>query len=374
MPSSLLIVALGGGGDSITAHLLASHFLQKGMTVSVASLAWERFIKDPLPGPRRCVELSALKSVGKNVGEVMPATAFPSGELINQAVLVQADPRIQHFILNPHEGVTGLVAALHDLRKYLGTPQLMAVDIGGDVLATEPLPTLSSPLADAMLASAIYQIDPATRVYIGGLGLDGEIPLERLNSAIQEHQQAGYIIDTHLADLSLVTPLTDLLDKRLLDTEMTALYLRAHQGMRGQVLVRDAGCIVTVGAESRRCYIYPAAAIYEHINPLPKALHATRSILEASDFIESLGFSSEFTYETKKHASSTHRYPDMDETLLAKQILSLLPELRSGAIDYVAERHLSERLKASIASVRKVTSQLAAKDQIRLTPPFVPLH
>ena len=368
---SILVVALGGGGDSVAAHLIASDLIASGADAYVVSLAWERFVIDPLPGPRRCSELADLISIDDLVGEVTSRTSFPSGARINQSVLVQSWPEIRHFILDPYLGVQGLIVGLKILGSYLGITKMIGVDVGGDVLADHPLPTIRSPLADAMLASSLYCVDPDTKIYVCGAGLDGEIPMEQMHIAISNHLQLNYVIGFYTAPLELVERLISLLRQRLINTEMTGLYLYAHQGMRGNVLVRDAGSIVTVGLDTTVGLIYSARAICEKINPLPIALCETTSIQEASNVVEKHGFLSELTIENDLYEKFSHQYQKSDQQLSTDSILTLLSELvrDNKNINYVAERYISHALKASLSSVRAVLHSMA--DQLEILPPFV---
>ncbi|MFT3742278.1 MAG: DUF1152 domain-containing protein [Gammaproteobacteria bacterium] len=368
---TVLVVALGGGGDSVTAHLLATDWIARGFEACVASLAWERFVTDPLPGPRHCSELSCLTEITNTVGEVTATTAFPAGIKINQATLVQSFPNIRHFILDPYGGVSGLISDLRYLCHVLSISKIIGVDVGGDVLANHPFPSLRSPLADAMLVASIYAIDPDASIYVCGMGLDGEIPMDYLNFSISEHLQSNDISGFYTAPLNLVENLVPLVKKRLIHTETTALYLYAHHGMYGNVLVRDAGSIVRVGIESTIGLIYSARNICEKINRLSLLLIGTRSIEEASHIVKQQGFLCEFFYENELYKKHEHKYLQYNEKLSIETLCFFLSSLNKN-ISYVAERHIAHMLKTSVHSIQNVLSSIG--DQSNMFPPFLRVH
>src|SRR5438874_863066 len=82
-----LIVALGGGGDIIAAYLLGDLLAKRGLRPVFASLAWERFVKDPPPGPRRPGELTGVELVDPSLGKSSAVCSFASGARTNQGFL-----------------------------------------------------------------------------------------------------------------------------------------------------------------------------------------------------------------------------------------------------------------------------------------------
>lgn len=60
-----LFFAVGGGGDVASAAMLALATRRLGVKAYVASVAWERFIIDPVPGPIRLVEIVGGRQLGE---------------------------------------------------------------------------------------------------------------------------------------------------------------------------------------------------------------------------------------------------------------------------------------------------------------------
>jgi hypothetical protein len=61
-----LIVALGGGGDIITFWAI---FGKTWARPVFASLAWQRFVKNQQPGPRRSGELTDVELVDRSLAQ-----------------------------------------------------------------------------------------------------------------------------------------------------------------------------------------------------------------------------------------------------------------------------------------------------------------
>ncbi|MFZ8783071.1 MAG: DUF1152 domain-containing protein, partial [Desulfurococcaceae archaeon] len=55
--SRVLAVAIGGGGDVAATAMIASALERSGHRSVLASIAWERYIYDPVPGPVRLDEV-----------------------------------------------------------------------------------------------------------------------------------------------------------------------------------------------------------------------------------------------------------------------------------------------------------------------------
>src|SRR5690348_2367980 len=103
-----LVVALGGGGDVIAAYLWGDLLSRRGLTPIVASLAWERFVKDPLPGPRSLIELSGVEMVSEYLGRSTAECRFPCGNRTNQGSLTVELGLINNYLLEPGGGVQSL--------------------------------------------------------------------------------------------------------------------------------------------------------------------------------------------------------------------------------------------------------------------------
>src|SRR4051794_20702719 len=179
----VLLVAAGGGGDVIGAVMVAETLGLTQQDASVATLAWERLLVDPVPGPRSVNDFEGLLQRG-NTFEVLPSTRAcePYGSLLPR---LRRDLGYQQFLLDPRAGVSGLVTQLQALEALSNGPrEVWLVDVGGDVLATGAESGLRSPLCDALTLAATAQLSGEPRLLLAGPGLDGELTPEELGERL----------------------------------------------------------------------------------------------------------------------------------------------------------------------------------------------
>lgn len=368
METKEIIIALGGGGDVITATARASSSCSV-----VASLSWEKMIVDPFPGPRTANDLTNIQKLGDFSGIVTEYTAFPSGALTTQAQLFKLFPDVPQVILDPWKGVQGLIKGLEDIQREFGVSSLVGIDVGGDLLASAPSPILSSPMIDAMLTSATWNIQKNASIEIYGLGLDGEIDDAEIWSTVNDHLNNGLIEDLMTLSLREVHKLVELIDRGELASEVSSLFCRAHFGMRGTVLMRDGGLRVKVGPESVVGYKYAVDKIVSSVNPLCKLVSDTHSLEEASQKLLTIGYRTELedqilladSFPKKNNAELDVR------SALHDALIKLRTKSKYSDVDYVSDRYLAKMVNAPVGQVRMVLGQNIEDWNIQLFHPFV---
>jgi len=369
----VLVLALGGGGDAVSAAILAESLSRRGLIPVIAGLAWERYVKDPNPGPRRPGDLCEIKMVTNVLGEVTAHTAFPNGAYINQAILT-SQFGIQHsFVLDPYGGTRSIIAGLMFLDSMFNFHEVWGVDVGGDILAEESMDSLRSPLADALMLAALYELWRDASVAIVGIGVDGELPRDIWEKIVAQHFQAEYVKDVLILSYSEIRKAASLFDRRALDSEATAIVVRAYCGLRGNVLIRDAGSIVKVDFSTLPVMVYRAEDIYTRINMLPKVLSKSTSLEQASRIVEEHGYLSELRYEQDKANSILKPYSVVAQNELLPKVLHLLDhsDAYGSEIHLVSERFVAEKLKVDIACVREVIDNLHKDGRVQSLPPFI---
>ena len=180
-----LYVAAGGGGDAIAAYAIA-RALHDERAPAVASYSWDRFVLDPAPGPRRAKDFDDLTHHEAECWEVTRQTRLRSGARSTLTIGAGlTDGR--WFLLDPHRGAVGVREQLDAIADIIGADELVAVDVGGDILTHCDEPGLRSPLADSLTLAALTGADLPATVVVAGPGLDGELPAalveERCRSA-----------------------------------------------------------------------------------------------------------------------------------------------------------------------------------------------
>jgi hypothetical protein len=366
-----LVVALGGGGDVIAGYMLSDIFLRRGLRPILVSLAWERLAKDPLPGPRSLNELSGLEMISESLGRSTESCAYPSGSVTNQGALTANLGIQENYIVEPSGGVRSVLAGLRELRQRFAIEEVWGIDVGGDVLAGEPLPSLTSPLADALMLAALTAFDPRARVAVVAPGIDGELPSHIWKSLLRDHIAKGMVVDWCTFYGESIRTIGELLDHRSVDSEVTAAVVRAYQGLAGTLVMRDSGVLVEVGLACLPIAVYRAHDIFHTINHIARVISDAESLDLASDRLEKCGYFSELRFERAK-ASKYHSYPLRDGDIIADRVFQQITDAHANlGADYVAERFVSDRLRVHIRSVQEAVSILQRQGRVTCAAPFL---
>jgi hypothetical protein len=331
-----LLVAAGGGGDAIAAAALST--LAPDEAVAIATMAWDRLLIDPLPGPRSAADFTRLESrqgwwqVTSHSRPIAPAgSTLPriAGEIPFPLVL-----------LDPTRGANGMRQQIQNAATELHADHIRLVDVGGDLLGQPGDPGLRSPFADALTAASCLTL-PA-KAWIAGPGLDGELTENLVWQRAAEHATVRTL------DLEIWKPYLPIL--RWHPTEATALLASATSGLRGRVEIRDAGLPVPLTDRSPTVLEVDLAAVAE-INPLVPLLAGTESIAAAEHLAVQLLGATELQAERAKAAKPRPHRPSPADALAA------LPEwelaARSRNIDFVTYRRIAEALgHTEVAALR----------------------
>ena len=81
----MLVLGIGGGGDVIGALAVARRCEQLGAEFVLGGVAWERFARDPRPGPRALSEIRGAERLGRHAALAAPETATIDGVLFSEA-------------------------------------------------------------------------------------------------------------------------------------------------------------------------------------------------------------------------------------------------------------------------------------------------
>ncbi|GAB7043973.1 MULTISPECIES: DUF1152 domain-containing protein [Catenuloplanes] len=322
-----LLVAAGGGGDAIAAAAMAG-FAPDG-AVGIATLAWDRLIIDPLPGPRGAADFTGLH---RHTGwwQVMPGSRpiAPAGSTLPR---LAAELPLPLILLDPYDGARGLRAQIISAAATLGAGHVRVIDVGGDLLGRPGDAGLRSPLADALTGSACVDL-PGAAAWIAGPGVDGEL------SAALVLQRTGDATIRRL-DPEAWKPILPIL--RWHPTEASALLASATLGLRGTVEIRDAGLPVHLDDTSPVVHEMSMHAV-SGINPLLAALTDTASFTEAEQIAIQILGGTELDIERRKAARPR---PRSQPSAAVFDELSMWEETARGrGVDYVTYRRLAEAL------------------------------
>lgn len=361
--TSALYVAAGGGGDVIAAAILAS-IRDTSEPAVIASLAWDRLIIDPIPGPRTFADFTGLRHHGPLAAEITPDTRPipPAGSLLPR---LASELSARLFLLDATNSVPGLADQLTAIAAATGRSRLVLVDVGGDLVAEGTEDTLRSPLADFLLLSACLTSKLPLTALVAGPGLDGELPeADVIARCVLLGAEQRYVLSRQH-----VQPFRHLFTWH--PSEATGLLVAAAAGRRGVVEVRDAGLHVPLTARSPTVYAIPGES-FPGTAVLIDKLTLTTSLTEAEAAVRATRGRTEIDYERRKASQrrTAHGPTIYEETELHAMIdLATDAANRRGA-DFVTIRRLSEILGMSGIQAASLPTSLATYDPRRYDPPL----
>ncbi|MEV0133992.1 DUF1152 domain-containing protein [Dactylosporangium sp. NPDC050688] len=261
---TLMIAA--GGGDAIAAAALGADPAIDA--VGVATMAWDRLLVDPLPGPRCAADFHGLtRRAGYSVVTVRTRPIAPAGSTLPR---LAGDLDVPIVLLDPTAGAVGMREQLSNAARDLGAETVTLVDVGGDLVGRPGDAGLRSPLADALTAAACTDL-PA-RAWIAGPGLDGELPEQVVLERLGDRPPRASLTAEHWKDFLAILSWHP--------SEATALLAAASLGARGAVEIRGAGLLVPLTDLSPAVYELSLSEVTE-INPLIRPLSESTSLAQA---------------------------------------------------------------------------------------------
>jgi hypothetical protein len=322
-----LLVAAGGGGDAIAAAALSA--LAPDEAVGIATMAWDRLIIDPLPGPRSAADFRALEK-RRGWWRVTPHSrpVAPAGSTLPR---LAGEIPLPLVLLDPTRGAHDMRQQIENAATELSADHIRLVDVGGDLLGQPGDTGLRSPFADALTAASCRTLP--SKAWIAGPGLDGELTENLVWRRAAKHATV------HTLDPEIWKPYLPVLDWH--PTEATALLASATHGIRGTVEIRDAGLPVYLTDRSPTVLEIDLTTVAE-INPLVPLLAGTESLTEAECLaVQTMG-TTELQTERAKAAKAKRHQPPVTAALTS------LPEWELAAqgrgIDFVTYRRIAEAL------------------------------
>ncbi|HIQ23684.1 MAG TPA: DUF1152 domain-containing protein [Pyrodictium delaneyi] len=301
-PRCVLVLSTGGGGDIATASMLAEALRREGVDAVVAASLWERFVRDPNPGP---VPLSSLAGAeplaGGDAARLFPGcAAFRGGYVFEPAACKVASllRGLPVYAVNTWGGELAIRRAVEEIATIHGCEALLDVDVGGDVLANGHEEELWSPLGDSLGLAAAANSSLSSVLAVHSLGADGELSEEQLLGKIAAvARKGGYRwirgLDPH--DIELLDEILE-----AVETEASQIPLLAARGLYGNIAIRG-------GARHVKVSIYQAATVFLDTavayldTPPARAVAGTASLEEARRRLNSLGVYTEFDLEEDIH-------------------------------------------------------------------------
>jgi hypothetical protein len=332
-----LLVAAGGGGDAITAAVLASA-LDSAAPTAILTYSWDRLIIDPLPGPRSTADFTGLRDLAAHVLEVLASSQAvrPAGSSLPR---LAADVPSRLLILDPSGGAVGMTEQIRAAADLFDADGIDLVDVGGDVLTVGKEPGIRSPLADLLALAACAAAGRPCRLLVAAPGVDGELA----ESTVLQRLEALGAVPVVTLSADAFRPVCSVF--RWHPSEASALVAAAAHGIRGSVEVRDSRQRVHLTDNTPA--VFAVDAHKAALRSPAAALTSTTTLVEAARIVEELTGVNELQYETQKAARLTNRatHTPSEDDLPAVDEYSAQAAARGT--DYITIRRLAELLGIS---------------------------
>lgn len=360
-----LVVAAGGGGDAITASVLASSM--PGIDAeAVMSFSWDRLMIDPRPGPRGCADFGGLRNLRGHAVEVLTSSHLLSSGTSTLIPLAEVLPH-RLLLLDPIDGAVGLREQIRDAARYFRADSVLLVDVGGDILATGAEPGLRSPTADFLALASCALTDLPTTVIVTGLGLDGELFWDEMISRIDAcgARRVGELSATdygHLRSLFEWHP-----------SEANGFLAAVTRGAHGVVETRDGGGQVTLAPESSAIYTLDSSELIT--DSLASNLVDTLSLDSVQSIVMEACGRSEIDFEEAKAQRLSGNPAIIPGLATLPNIDAYAAEAAARGVDHLSMRRLIELTgatdEAAATALRKL---LAGSRPTRYEPPLYHTH
>ncbi|WP_062983453.1 DUF1152 domain-containing protein [Nocardia anaemiae] len=350
-------IAAGGGGDAVTAAMLADRMPALGVA-AIMSYSWDRLMIDPAPGPRTRTDFYGLID-HCGVSEVPPAATLRAD---GESTL----PRLAEHVAQPlllmdiESGVNGLAHQIRCAAAAFDADEIVVIDTGGDILAAGNEPGLQSPLADsAALAAAITSRLP-TQVLVAGVGLDGELSRAELDGRLNalDAENVGDLIAGDAEGFASIWSWHP--------SEANALLAVAASGWRGSVETQR-GVVIDVTDAATRVYRIAATPLAE--SSLAVLLTRTFSLEEIEHLLrERRGYSD---IDIERERLVHRRRPQMPTPDTLDIIDGYIADADARGVDALTVRRVIEMTHATDpAATQALRAQLAHCRSDNFKPPL----
>ena len=329
---TVLVVGAGGGGDIVTASVFGYKLRRLGFEAYIAAPPWERMVVDPVPGPIALDEVYGYLESGENY-KVIDGSSYAlrnGNRVVFQAANVSAALGEPIYIYSLSNGVVGASRGLLEICDRLDIDLVVAVDVGGDILALGDEDELWSPLADQVTLASLNTIwrDRGIDVVlaVAAPGADGELDKEYVLGRVNEVSRLGGYIGAMGFDKSDIPIFRRILSKAV--SEAGQVILDALEGYVGWKVIRKGTRRVYVDVVSTLVFLMDANTVF-NMSPMAQKLVSTSSIDEANEILIGMGVPTEYELEIEASKLARERGGNgVDSELINMARLNVLSKVR----------------------------------------------
>jgi hypothetical protein len=305
-PSSrALVIGVGGGGDVVGALAVARFLEFCGLEFFLGGLSWERFVFDPVPGPRSLSEVQDVRPVHPHAWLARAQSRTSTGVPFAEARMAEVLGR-EVFLIDINGGVKGTIEGLEAALEECGAQLLVGVDVGGDSLAQGGEPGLRSPLADSVMLAAYAELERRGRSVLWGVfgyGSDGEMTTDEMERALQQVAAAGGLLGAWGLTPKVVAELERVIQK--VPTEASAVPVECARGAWGEKPIRQDRRKVKLTPLTTLTFFVSPTTVFHALSRPARALSRSASLEEANDNLHSVGLKTELDLERERYRGLT---------------------------------------------------------------------
>jgi hypothetical protein len=300
--SRALVIGVGGGGDVVGA-LAAGRFLEFcGLEFILGGLSWERFVFDPVPGPRMLSEVENVRVLHPRVWMANPKSQTRTGVFFAESKMAAVLNR-EILLVDINGGVDGVVQGLETAMQEFKTDLLVGLDVGGDSLAQGHEPGLRSPLADSVMLAAYAELERRghhTLWAVFGYGSDGELTVDEVESALNKLAVAGAWLGTTSLTPCIAAELSEVI--KTVSTEASAIPVQCFHGAWGEAKIRTDQRTVKLTPLTALIFFVSATKLFQTLSRPAQAVSQSSSLEAANDALHALGIRTELDLERDRYA------------------------------------------------------------------------
>jgi hypothetical protein len=302
-----LVVGVGGGGDIVGTIPTARFLEQFGISCVLGGLSWERLVYDPQPGTRTLAEVQHVQPLAPTVWLANGQTVTTTGVRFAESGIA-ALYNTETVLIDLSQGVAGVVHGLRAAMQYLQANLLVGIDVGGDSLGDGSESGLRSPLADAMMLAALYQLSDEFPCVWGvfGYGSDAELTPAEIDRALSVVARHGGLLGAWGMTPAVAAELRHVITQ--VHTEASAIAVECAAGAYGTTTIRHGTRTVPLSPVCTVTFYLSPRVLYEHVAALARAVSAAPSLEAASAILCDLGIRSEYELEKELQLRGLRRY------------------------------------------------------------------
>ena len=302
--SRALVVGVGGGGDVVGA-LAAARFLEFcGLEFVLGGLSWERYVFDPLPGPRKLPEVENVRVLHDYAWMANAESRTRTGIYFAESKMSAVQGK-EVLLVDINGGVSGAVSALEAAMNECNTDLLLGLDVGGDSLAQGHEPGLRSPLADSIMLAAFAALEKRgwrTLWGVFGYGSDGELSVDEIEIALGKIAAAGGLLGACSLTGKTAAELEEVI--KTVPTEASAIPVRCFRGALGESKIRSGQRTVKLTPLTTLTFFISPSCLYETLSRPAQAVRTCASLEAANDSLHAIGIKTELDLERERYRKS----------------------------------------------------------------------